>query len=215
MHVYHLVVGPLQVNCFVLACDATKQAVVVDPGGNPEAIRRVLNTRGLALVAIVATHAHFDHVLAVDALREGSDVPFYLHPADEPVLAAQREVVQRWLGFDPGPMPRVDAWLDPAKPFRFGQVTLEIAHTPGHSPGSVTLIHREGRQAWVGDLVFAGSVGRTDLPGGDYATLLRSIQEVILPLPDDMQLLPGHGPFTTVGTERHTNPFLAEAAALP
>ena len=94
-------------------------------------------------------------------------------------------------------------------------MTLEIAHTPGHSPGSVTLIHREGRQAWVGDLVFAGSVGRTDLPGGDYATLLRSIQEVILPLPDDMQLLPGHGPFTTVGTERHTNPFLAEAAALP
>ena len=211
MQVHHLVVGPLQVNCFVLACEKTGEAIVIDPGGNPEAIRRVLAEHQLHLVAIVATHAHFDHILAVDALREERHIPFYLHPADEPVLAAQRQAVQRWLGFDPGPMPRVDAALQPGESFHFGEQRLEVHHTPGHSPGSVTLIDRAGRRAWVGDLVFAGSVGRTDLPGGDYSTLLRSIREVILPLTDDVQLLPGHGPFTTVGTERHINPFLAEA----
>lgn len=209
MHVHHLVVGPLQVNCFVLACEETREAVVVDPGGNPEAIRRVLEENGLTLVAIVATHAHFDHVLAVDALREGTDVPFYLHPADEPVLAAQRQLVQSWLGYDPGPMPRVDAHLDPDVPFTFGQQTLEVVHTPGHSPGSVTLIDRAGKRAFVGDLVFAGGVGRTDIPGGDFDTLMASIRRLFSILDNDYQLLPGHGPFTTVGTERWTNPFLS------
>lgn len=209
MQVHRLVVGPLQANCYVLACEDTKEAIVVDPGGNPEAIQRVLEAHGLTLVAIVATHAHFDHVLAVNALREEAAVPFYLHPADEPVLARQRDTVRSWLGFDPGPMPKVDAYLDPATPFRFGNQTLEVAHTPGHSPGSVTLIDRQGKQAFVGDLIFAGSVGRTDIPGGDFNTLMDSIRRVILALDNDFRLLPGHGPETTVGVERWTNPFLS------
>ncbi len=204
----HLVVGPLQVNCFVLGCEATREAVVIDPGGNPQAIQEVLARHNLRLVAILATHAHFDHVLAVDALREDTHVPFYLHAEDMAVLAAQRSVVQSWLGFDPGPMPRVDAHLVPGVPFRFGQVELEVAHTPGHSPGSVTLLDRPGTRAFVGDLIFAEGVGRTDIPGGDFPTLLESIRRVILTLPDEYTLLPGHGPFTTVGHERRYNPFL-------
>ncbi len=205
----HLVVGPLQVNCFVLACEETQKAVVIDPGGNPQDIRRVLQEKGWSLEAVVATHAHFDHVLGVDALREEHHVPFFLHPADEPVLKQQREVVQRWLGFDPGPMPQVDAPLLPGTPFRFGQVGLEVLHTPGHSPGSVTLVDREGRRAFVGDLIFANAVGRTDIPGGDFEMLMASIRQAILTLPDDYQLLPGHGPFTTVAAERVYNPYLS------
>ncbi len=207
MEVHHLVVGPLQVNCYILVCEETREGIVVDPGGNPDAIRRALTEHRVTPVAIVATHAHFDHILAVDALREARHLPFYLHSEDLPVLEHQRQVVQAWLGFDPGPMPCVDGPLVPGRPLRFGRQELEIAHTPGHSPGSVTLIDHAGRRAFVGDLVFAGSVGRTDLPGGDFETLLESIRRVILPLPDDYQLLPGHGPFTSVGVERVSNPF--------
>lgn len=204
----HLVVGPLQTNCFILGCEETREGIVVDPGGNPGDILQLLRRHRLNLTAIVATHAHFDHILAVDAVREGLDVPFFLHSDDEPVLAAQREMVVQWLGLDPGPVPRVDAHLQPGVPFTFGALTLEVVHTPGHSPGSVTLIDRAGCRALVGDLVFAGGVGRTDIPGGDYQTLIASIQRAILPLPDDYRLLPGHGPFTTVGQEKVHNPFL-------
>ena len=204
----HLVVGPLQVNCFILGCEETGEAVVIDPGGNPAEIRDVLDRHGWRLRAILATHAHFDHILAVDALREGRDIPFYLHPADEPVLAVQREITRSWLGFDPGPMPRVDRPLLPGTPFPLCNTALEVAHTPGHSPGSVTLIDHQHRRAFVGDLIFAGSVGRTDIPGGDMSTLMESIRRVILTLPDDYRLLPGHGSFTTVAAERQFNPFL-------
>lgn len=205
----HLVVGPLQVNCFVLGCERTRQAIVIDPGGNPQAIRRTLERHNLQLMAIVATHAHFDHVLGVNALREEEAIPFLLHPDDEPVLAAQRAITQAWMGFDPGPMPRVDAHLVPGAPLRFGEIVLEVAHTPGHSPGSVTLIDREHHRAFTGDLIFAEGVGRTDIPGGSFDDLMASIQRVIFSLPDDFQLLPGHGPFTTVGHERVHNPFLS------
>ncbi len=205
----HVVVGPLQVNCFVLGCEDTNEAVVIDPGGHPTAIQAVLRRHGWRLQAIIATHAHFDHVLAVDALRQERPVPFYLHPDDEPVLAVQREITRSWLGFDPGPMPKVDAHLEPGMPFPVCGVALEIAHTPGHSPGSVTLIDHIHRRAFVGDVIFAGSIGRTDIPGGDFSTLMESIRRVILALPDDYQLLPGHGEFTTVGTERRLNPFLS------
>ncbi|NPA89932.1 MAG: MBL fold metallo-hydrolase [Chloroflexi bacterium] len=204
----HVVVGPLQVNCFILGCEDTRDAVVIDPGGHPQAIRAVLARHGLRLRAILATHAHFDHILGVDPLREGEDVPFYLHPADEPVLQGQRDWVRRWLGYDPGEMPRVDAHLVPGEPFRLGCIHLEVAHTPGHSPGSVTFLDWEHKRAYVGDLIFASSVGRTDIPGGDYETLMESLRRVILPLPDEMELLPGHGLFTTVGRERLYNPYL-------
>ncbi len=205
----HLVVGPLQVNCFILGCEESGQAIVIDPGGNPRDIQRVLTDNHFSLVAILATHAHFDHILAVQALKDTYHVPFYLHPADEPVLQHQRSVVQQWLGFDPGPMPQVDVPIKPGELFTFGEIRLEIRHTPGHSPGSVTFIDHEGHRAFVGDLIFAGAVGRTDLPGGNFDTLLQSIRRVILTLPDDFQLLPGHGTFTTVAQERVYNPYLS------
>ncbi len=204
----HLVVGPLQVNCFILGCEQTRQAIVIDPGGHPQAIRGMLERHNLTLVAIVATHAHFDHVLGVDALREGESIPFYLHPDDEPVLARQREVTRAWMGFDPGPMPRVDAHLVPGESLQFGEIRLDIAHTPGHSPGSVTLIDHARHQAFTGDLIFYEGVGRTDFPGGDFDVLVASIHRVIFTLPDEYRLLPGHGPFTTVAHEKLYNPFV-------
>lgn len=209
MIVEHLIVGPLRVNCFILGCEDSGDAVVIDPGGDPQAIRGLLERRGWTLRAILATHAHFDHILAVDALREDAHIPFYLHPADEAILPYQRDWVRTWMGFDPGPMPHVDEPLLPDTPFQQGCIRLEVAHTPGHSPGSVTLLDREGGRAFVGDLIFAGAVGRTDIPGGGQDLLMDSLRRVILPLPDETLLLPGHGEFTTVGEERRFNPYLS------
>ncbi len=214
MRVERLVVGPLRVNCFLLGCEETREAVVIDPGGHPQLVLQTLRAQGWSLQAILATHAHFDHILAVDALRKETSAPFYLHPEDEEILLYQRDWVRTWMGFDPGPMPRVDVYLTPGKPFHLGCIRLDVAHTPGHSPGSVTFLDLSGKRAFVGDLIFAGGVGRTDVPGGDRARLLQSLQKVILPLPDDVRLLPGHGEPTTVGQERRYNPSLSGLASL-
>ena len=208
MIVDHLVVGPLQVNCYILGCEETGEAIVVDPGDQPEAILAVLARSHLRLVKIVNTHAHFDHLLGVRALQEATGAPFLLHSEDRPVLEAARTHALAWLGVDPGPPPRVDEWLRLEEPLCFGRETLEIRWTPGHSPGSVSLVDHAGRRVFSGDALFAGSIGRTDLPGGDLDTLLRSIREQLLSLPDDYAVLPGHGPTTTIGQERRHNPFL-------
>ncbi len=201
-------VGALQVNCYVLGCEQTRQAIVIDPGDNPRAIQAALRKHNLILARIVATHAHFDHVLAVRPLQEATGAPFYLHPAERPVLDFARHMAMAWMGYDPGEAPRVDGDLAPGQPVHFGVETLEVRLTPGHSPGSVTLVHHASRRAFTGDALFAGSIGRTDLPGGDLETLLTAIRGEIMTLPDDYEVLSGHGPATTVGEERATNPYL-------
>jgi len=204
----HLVVGPLQVNCYILGCRETGEAIIVDPGDNVKEILGTLNRYGLKLVKIVNTHAHFDHVLGVRGLQEATGAPFLLHPDETPVLESMQKQVQAWLGFDPGPPPVINQMLQEGKPLHFGREELEVRLTPGHSPGSVSLVDHARRWVLTGDALFAGSIGRTDLPGGDMDTLLRSIREQILSLPDDYVALPGHGPATTVGEERRSNPFL-------
>lgn len=203
-----LVVGALQVNCYIVGCAQTRQALVIDPGDNAAAILAVLRKHGLTLTAIVATHAHFDHVLAGRALQEATAAPFYVHPAERSLLAMMRGMALAWLGHDPGEPPQVNGELTPDRPVVFGAETLEVRATPGHSPGGVTLVHHAGRRAFTGDALFAGSVGRTDLPGGDWPTLLAAVRTQILTLPDDYLVLPGHGPTSTVGAERRTNPYL-------
>lgn len=213
MIVKHLVVGMLQVNCFVLGCEETGEGVVIDPGDNGPRVVDLIQRTGLKIVAIPNTHAHFDHILGVNAVRAATGAPFWLHAADEPVLARGRQTVQNWMGYDPGPMPTVDGYLQAGDVVRFGREELEIRLAPGHSPGSLVYIHRASQQVWGGDVLFQGGVGRFDLPGADGPTLLRSIQEQLLTLPDDYTLYPGHGAFTTIGRERRSNPYLQAGAA--
>jgi glyoxylase-like metal-dependent hydrolase (beta-lactamase superfamily II) len=205
-----LIVGALQVNCYILGCERTRQAVVIDPGDNAPAIQAALRKHGLTLTALLATHAHFDHVLAGRPLQEATGASFHLHPAERPLLAVMRSMTQAWLGYDPGDPPEVSGELAPGRPVVFGDETLEVRATPGHSPGGVTFVHHATRRAFTGDALFAGGIGRTDLPGGDLRTLLAGIREQILTLPDDYAVLPGHGPASTVGEERWSNPYLSE-----
>lgn len=207
-----LVVGMLGVNCYVVGCEATGEGVVIDPGDNPTAILSLVKRLSIRVVAIPNTHAHFDHVLAVNQVRAATGAPFWLHRDDEPVLARGREMVKLWMGYDPGPMPAVDGHIQPGDIVRFGRQELEVRLAPGHSPGSVVYVHHASRQVFSGDVLFAGSVGRFDFPGSDGPTLLRSIREQLLTLPDDYVVYPGHGPATTIGRERRSNPYLQPGA---
>jgi hydroxyacylglutathione hydrolase len=209
MFVETIPVGALQVNCYILGCETTRQAIVVDPGDEAEAILAMLGQHGLTLKRILATHGHFDHLLACRELQERTGAPFYLHPADRPLVATLRRTCMAWLGYDPGPTPDITGDLTPSEIIRAGDIALEVRHTPGHSPGSVTLVDHVVRRAFTGDALFAGSIGRTDLPGGDMRTLLASIRAQILSLPDDYAVHSGHGENSTVGDERRGNPFLA------
>lgn len=204
-----LVVGPLQVNCYLLGCERTGLGLVIDPGDEAPEILAALARHKLRLARIIATHGHFDHLLACGQLQARTGVPLQIHPADRPLMAAMRRTCLSWLGFDPGEPPALVSDLLPGEMVRTGDLALEVRHTPGHSPGGVTLVDQAGRCAFTGDALFAGSIGRTDLPGGSLGTLLVGIREQILALPDDFAVLPGHGEASTVGEERAGNPFLA------
>jgi hydroxyacylglutathione hydrolase len=204
-----IVVGALQTNCIILGCERTRQAVVIDPGDDPPGILAVLRQHRLSLERLVVTHGHFDHLLAARALQDATGAPFYLADADRPGLATMRRTAMSWIERDPGEPPEIAGSLSPESPIRFGDLVLEVRETPGHSPGGVTFVDHEGRRAFTGDTIFAGSIGRTDLLGGSMEVLLDSIRREILTLPDDYTLLPGHGPRSTVLDERVGNPFLA------
>ena len=203
-----LVIGALEVNCYVLGCERTRQAIVIDPGDNAAAILRALQRHGLTLAKIIATHAHFDHLLAGRRLQEATAAGFYLHPADRPLLTGMQQTTVSWMGYDPGEPPQISGDLTAGEVITIGDVALEVRHTPGHSPGGVTLVDHAGRRAFTGDALFAGGIGRTDLPGGNARTLLASIRSQILTLPDEYAVLSGHGEASSVGAERRSNPFL-------
>jgi glyoxylase-like metal-dependent hydrolase (beta-lactamase superfamily II) len=204
-----LVVGALQVNCYVLGCDKTRCAVVIDPGDSLRGIQAVLQQHRLSLERIIATHGHFDHLLAARALQEATGAPFYMHEGDAPLLQKMQHTSMAWLGYDPGEPPDLDGYLAAGEIINVGELALEVRATPGHSPGGVTLVdHAKGR-AFTGDALFRGSVGRTDLDG-DFPTLLHSIYSQILSLPDEYLVLSGHGPASTIGEERTANPFLVD-----
>ena len=207
--IHHFTVGLLHTNCFLLIEPQSHEAWVIDPGGNPSAILAQLQQDQARLTRILATHAHFDHILAVPDLQEATHAPFHLHQADLPVLHHAPQAVRSWLGWEWGPPPQVDIYLHHGDILTLGDTQLEIRHVPGHSPGSVILVDHQGHRAWVGDTVFREGMGRTDLPGGNYAQLVRAINQHILTLPDDYILYPGHGPSTTVGHERRHNPFIS------
>jgi len=201
-----LLLGPVGTNAYIVGDPATRKAAILDPGDEPRRVLGVLTRLGLSPDVIIATHAHFDHVGAVRPLIEATGAPFLLFEAELPVLevAADRAAL---FGIDIPQPPAPDRLLRDGETLEMGGRTFRIAHTPGHSPGHMCLI--SDGVAFVGDVIFQGSIGRTDLPGGDYETLIRSIATHLLPLPDETVLYNGHGPATTVGHERRTNPFLA------
>lgn len=200
-------VGPFQANCFLVR--SGEDVIVVDPGAEPDRIAALLDAWDAPPGAIVLTHAHVDHVGAVAGLVRRYGAPVYLHAADLPLYerAADHGAM---FGVSVEPAPPPDRWLEHGQTLGFGAIELEVRHAPGHSPGGVVLVGDS--EAFVGDCVFAGSIGRTDLPGGDTGTLLRSIREQILTLPPSTTLYSGHGPATTVETEAESNPFVGRNA---
>ncbi|MFQ5678173.1 MAG: MBL fold metallo-hydrolase [Gemmatimonadota bacterium] len=205
LEVRRLVLGAFQSNTYLLRRVARETALVIDPGAEPGRIESALDGWGTPPEAILLTHAHLDHVGAVADLVERYDAPVFLHPADRPLYdGASDQAAAFGLSIRPPPPP--DRSLAHGELLELAGLRLEIRHAPGHSPGGVVLV-TDG-YAFVGDCVFAGSIGRTDLPGGDPAALLRSIREHILTLPGDTILCSGHGPETTVSAEAATNPFL-------
>lgn len=201
-------VEPFLKNGYILACAETKQGVYIDPGDEAPQLLQWLTGTPIQLVAIVNTHAHMDHICGIGRVKQEWDVPIYLHRDDRFLYERLQEQAQ-WFGLTYSPAPALNDYLEEGKSFSVGRLHVQVHHTPGHSPGGVCL--EVGEHIFCGDLIFAGSIGRTDLPGGDYETLIRSIQEKIFPLGDEKILHPGHGPDTTVGRERTTNPFLVGA----
>ena len=200
-----LTVGPLGVNCYIVGDDKTREAVVVDPGGNARDILDTLRRERLVPIAIVITHAHFDHIIALAEVRAQTHAPLYLH-ADEVEVLASAQLGATMFGFAMAQPAAAEHLLRDGDEVRVGALSLKILHTPGHTPGGICPLC-EGH-VLVGDTLFQGSIGRTDLPGGDYATLMRSIRDKLLVLPDETGAHPGHGAATTIGEERRFNPFL-------
>lgn len=201
----HIVVGPIQANCFILGDRGMGKAVIIDPGDDAEFILERISTGGWDVVAVLNTHAHFDHTGGNARVIGALGCPLLVSRLDAPHLS-KAHLAARIYGLEADASPPPDRLLDDGDLIQVGGAQLGVMLTPGHSPGGVTFTSPLG--LFSGDTLFAGSIGRTDLPGGDYATLIASIRGRILPMPDDTQVFPGHGPFTTVGRERGANPFL-------
>ncbi len=196
-----------QQNCTLLWCEKTKKAAVVDPGGDVERIQDAIAQSGVEVEKIILTHGHIDHAGGAAELRDALGVPVEgPHKADDFMLQRLAEQGQAY-GFPARPV-TPDRWLDEGDTVTVGELTLDVLHCPGHSPGSVVLVSKAERFALVGDVIFQGSVGRVDLPGGDGKALISSIKDKLLPLGDDIAFICGHGPMSTLGQERQTNPFL-------
>jgi hydroxyacylglutathione hydrolase len=204
-------VPPFHKNGFVVACEHTRQALVIDPGDEVDMLLDIVGREKLALQNNLLTHAHVDHVTGVGRAKSALSVPVYLHRDDQFLYDAAPQQAA-FFGLHCEPLPPIDHYYDLSKPLAFGEYEVTVHHTPGHCPGGVCLaIGTKGapkQDLFVGDTLFAGSIGRTDLPGGDYATLIRSITQVLFAFGDDARVYSGHGPQTTIGQERRTNPFL-------
>jgi len=200
-----LAVGPIMANCFIVGCEETKAAAVIDPGDDADKILMVLAESGLKVDCIINTHGHFDHVGANSRMKEVTGADILIHPLDEPMLLNLSAMASA-MGMKVENSPPADRTLEDGDAVTFGNITLSVLHTPGHTPGGISLF-TEGH-VFVGDTLFAGSVGRTDFPGGDFATLKNSIRTKLFALDDDVMVYPGHMGRTTIGTEKQSNPFV-------
>lgn len=212
LEIVSFTLGPVQSNGYLVGDPASQTAVVIDPGWDGGRIFQGALDRGWRIAHIWLTHAHFDHFGGAAQIADASSTPIEvaLHPDDQPLWRALGGApLFGFAEFDPGPEPTIS--LEGGMQLHLGDHTFEVRHTPGHTRGHVIFVLQEQKLVFCGDLIFMQGVGRTDLPGGDWDDLMNSIREHILSLSDDYVLLPGHGPATTVGAERHANPFLAES----
>jgi hydroxyacylglutathione hydrolase len=207
-------VGPFFKNGFVVTCPRTREAVLIDPGDEVQSLLAYIERQQLSVRHILLTHAHIDHVTGVAAAKHALDVPIHLHQADLFLYDALPQQAAMFGLPVQGPPPPVDEFYTPGQIIAFGECTVRPLHTPGHCPGGVCLQvgsdGAAGDDLFVGDTLFAGSIGRTDLPGGNHRTLIEAIRSVLFAFDDSAKVYPGHGPETTIGRERRTNPFLRE-----
>ena len=201
----HLMVGPLQSNCFIVGDEVSGEAVIIDPGGDGDMILNTVNRKPWKVTAILNTHAHFDHIAANAVVVKGTGAPL-MAPKDDSLYMTKAHIAARMYGMEVDASPEPDKLLEDGDTVDLGDEKIKMISTPGHTPGGATFVTSIG--IFPGDSIFAGSIGRTDLPGGDYETLIYSIKTRILVLDDDTPVYPGHGPATTVGRERTYNQFL-------
>jgi len=210
-----LVVGALQCNCSILGDEETREAIVIDPGDEVERILAVLKKHTLKAKYILNTHAHFDHVGNCRELKEATGAEIWLHKADLPIYesAPRQAAMFAMYGVKPIRMTAVDQFMRDDDGVQVGKIAARVIHTPGHTPGSLSLhVPRSNSDVlFAGDTLFNGSIGRTDLPGGDFHQILKSIKDRLFAFDDDTEVWPGHGPKTTIGWERRTNPFLQDS----
>lgn len=204
-------VTAFQQNCSVLWCEKTRRAAIVDPGGDLERVLKVIESNGLTLEKILITHAHLDHAGATAELARRYSVPIEGPHTGDQFWIDQMPAQAKMFGFPPCEAFVPTRWLQQGDHVTVGELEFEVRHCPGHTPGHVVFFHAPSRFAIVGDVLFAGSIGRTDFPRGNHADLIRSIRENLFPLGDDVTFLPGHGPTSTFGAERRSNPFVADA----
>ncbi|HUV76887.1 MAG TPA: MBL fold metallo-hydrolase [Desulfobacterales bacterium] len=207
MIIKELVVGPLMANCFICGCSKTKEAVVIDPGGDADTILLSLADSKLKVKYIINTHGHFDHVSANGKMKDATGADILIHPLDASMLEKLSSNAA-FFGVSVENSPPCDQTLEEGDTVSFGDITLKVIHTPGHTPGGISL-YTNGI-VFVGDTLFAGSIGRTDFPGGDFNTLISSIKTKLFNMEDDIRVFSGHGPETSIGVEKRHNPFVGQ-----
>ncbi len=200
-------VGPLQCNCSVIGDEKTHEAMVIDPGDQIEGILDILRQEKLALKQIVITHAHIDHIGGAMKLKAATGAPILMNQNDHALLK-MLDMQAAWLGMQPPGDVQVDEAIGQGRVLKIGEISSSVIHTPGHTEGSICVYFPTEKKLIAGDTLFAGSIGRTDLPGGSMDKIMRSLHTQVLALPDETEVVPGHGPVTTIGEERETNPFL-------
>lgn len=213
MKVEKIIVGPLEVCCYLVFCDNTKEGIIIDPGDVDKRIFETIEKLNLKIKAIIGTHGHPDHIGGVDFLRRKLDAPFLLHKMDDQFFQIEENFLtfKLW-GFPKNP--RADVLIEEGSVISFGDETLKVLHTPGHSPGSICLYCERNKVVFTGDTLFVEGIGRADLPGGNYFQMVQSIKEKLLTLPEETIIYPGHDygpkPFSTIGYEKLNNPFINE-----
>jgi glyoxylase-like metal-dependent hydrolase (beta-lactamase superfamily II) len=212
LRIHALRLGPLENNSYLLVDEGTRATAVVDVGFEPERVLALLEREALPVAMLLLTHAHYDHACGMRAVQRRHPAPCRLHPGDRPLLEVLSEQGSAF-GFPPADPPEDVRDLADGERIALGETTIEVIHTPGHSPGGVCF--RSGQDLLVGDTLFAGSIGRTDLPGGSFEQIEHSIRTRLFPLGDTLRCHTGHGPATTIGVERRTNPFVGDEAMRP
>jgi hydroxyacylglutathione hydrolase len=208
LEVRGVVVGLFQENCWIVGSRQRGEAVVIDPGDEPDEILAIARDMGVKITRVLASHAHLDHIMAARAIVEATGAPFLLHAGDLAIAENMPVSARMWLGHDVPPPPPPDAFPVDGQDIEVAGVTLRVIHTPGHTPGSLSLYAAEAHLLFSGDTLFRESIGRTDLPGGDTETIFSSIRERLYSLPEDTRVLPGHMQETTIAHEREHNPFV-------